>query len=285
MSLMLLSRLPSVIRWPALLSGAPCWQLNVDALQPTKRPRGRGLAGAIWQGLGASPSGASVATVGRAGAGSHPLSSQRVAGVPCCCCLAAIASHPRWWPSSKSGVWEDRSRNHFAPLCRPEQTRPAGDGRGFHPRSASSVSTVIALAGVGQVAAVAAAAMQGKAGVLRQPAQPGGPAGKVGRRSPFSTGSRQHAVDASLQLMVDTLKGAGWKVAIASGGFTRFAGQLQRGGTGLDAIFANELAGGGSMTGKVSGRIVDVASRPKVLQQLAQEYEHCCHELWPSAVA
>jgi phosphoserine phosphatase len=72
--------------------------------------------------------------------------------------------------------------------------------------------------------------------------------------------------------MVDTLKQAGWKVAIASGGFTRFAGELQR-ELGLDAIFANELAvEGQQLTGKVSGPIVDAAVKAEALQQLASEY-------------
>ena len=75
-----------------------------------------------------------------------------------------------------------------------------------------------------------------------------------------------------LQLMVDTLKQAGWTVAIASGGFTRFAGELQQ-ALGLDAIFANELAvEEGVLTGQVSGPIVDAAAKTEALLQLAREH-------------
>ena len=75
-----------------------------------------------------------------------------------------------------------------------------------------------------------------------------------------------------LTQLVLKLQSLGWKVAIASGGFTRFAGELQR-ALGLDAIFANELAvEGGLLTGKVSGPIVDAAAKAEALQQLASEY-------------
>ena len=134
------------------------------------------------------------------------------------------------------------------------------------------IDEIARLAGVGeQVAAVTAAAMQGKlefadslrARVALLEGAPVTLLDEVAANMPWMPG---------LQLMVDTLKQAGWKVAIASGGFTRFAGQLQR-ELGLDAIFANELAvEGQQLTGKVSGRIVDAAVKAEVLQQLAQEY-------------
>ncbi|MFL9694760.1 HAD-IB family phosphatase, partial [Aeromonas veronii] len=61
-------------------------------------------------------------------------------------------------------------------------------------------------------------------------------------------------------------------VAIASCGFTSFAGKLQR-ELGLVAIFANDMAvEGGLLTGKVSGSIVDASVKAEVLHQLAQEY-------------
>jgi len=134
------------------------------------------------------------------------------------------------------------------------------------------IDEIARLAGVGeQVAAVTAAAMQGKlefADSLRNRVAllAGAPVtilDEVAASMPWMPG---------LQLMVDTLKQAGWRVAIASGGFTRFAGQLQR-ELGLDVIFANELAvAEGLLTGKVSGRIVDAGVKAEVLQQLAQEY-------------
>ncbi|HAU4905064.1 TPA: phosphoserine phosphatase SerB, partial [Aeromonas hydrophila] len=134
------------------------------------------------------------------------------------------------------------------------------------------IDEIARLAGVGeQVAAVTAAAMQGqlefadslRARVALLEGAPVTLLDQVADNMPWMPG---------LPLMVDTLKQAGWKVAIASGGFTRFAGQLQR-ELGLDAIFANELAVEGlQLTGKVSGRIVDATVKAEVLQQLAQEY-------------
>ena len=135
------------------------------------------------------------------------------------------------------------------------------------------IDEIARLAGVGdQVAAVTAAAMQGKlefADSLRSRVAllKGAPVAildEVAAAMPWMPG---------LQLMVDTLKQSGWTVAIASGGFTRFAGELQQ-ALGLDAIFANELAvDGGLLTGKVSGRIVDAAVKAEVLQQLARQHE------------
>ena len=135
------------------------------------------------------------------------------------------------------------------------------------------IDEIARLAGVGeQVAAVTAAAMQGKlefADSLRSRVAllEGAPVtilDEVAAAMPWMPG---------LQLMVDTLKQSGWTVAIASGGFTRFAGELQQ-ALGLDAIFANELAvEGGLLTGKVSGRIVDAAVKAEVLQQLARQHE------------
>ncbi|MBZ4270555.1 haloacid dehalogenase-like hydrolase, partial [Mycobacterium tuberculosis] len=59
---------------------------------------------------------------------------------------------------------------------------------------------------------------------------------------------------AQLVLKLETL---GWKVAIASGGFTFFAEYL-RDKLHLDAVFANELEmRDGKLTGNVLGDIVD----------------------------
>lgn len=134
------------------------------------------------------------------------------------------------------------------------------------------IDEIARLAGVGeQVAAVTAAAMQGKlefadslrARVALLEGAPVTILDEVAADMPWMPG---------LPLMVDALKQAGWKVAIASGGFTRFAGELQR-ALGLDAIFANELAvEGGLLIGKVSGPIVDAAAKAEALQQLASEY-------------
>ena len=75
---------------------------------------------------------------------------------------------------------------------------------------------------------------------------------------------------AQLVLKLETL---GWKVAIASGGFTFFAEYL-RDKLHLDAVFANELEiVEGKLTGNVIGDIVDAQYKASTLTRLAQEYE------------
>ncbi len=71
-------------------------------------------------------------------------------------------------------------------------------------------------------------------------------------------------------LKLETL---GWKVAIASGGFTFFAEYL-RDKLRLTAVVANELEiMDGKFTGNVIGDIVDAQYKAKTLTRLAQEYE------------
>ena len=81
---------------------------------------------------------------------------------------------------------------------------------------------------------------------------------------------------ASLRQRVATLKDAetlGWKVAIASGGFTFFAEYL-RDKLHLDAVFANELEiRDGKLTGNVLGDIVDAKYKANTLRKLAEKYE------------
>ena len=73
-----------------------------------------------------------------------------------------------------------------------------------------------------------------------------------------------------LVLKLETL---GWKVAIASGGFTFFAEYL-RDKLRLTAVVANELEiMDGKFTGNVIGDIVDAQYKAKTLTRLAQEYE------------
>ena len=75
---------------------------------------------------------------------------------------------------------------------------------------------------------------------------------------------------AQLVLKLETL---GWKVAIASGGFTFFAEYL-RDKLRLTAVVANELEiMDGKFTGNVIGDIVDAQYKAKTLTRLAQEYE------------
>lgn len=75
--------------------------------------------------------------------------------------------------------------------------------------------------------------------------------------------------------LVDTikeLKNHGWKVAIASGGFTYFAEVLQQ-KLGLDFIAANQFEIiDRKLTGNVQGVIVDAQYKAQTLQQLAQQF-------------
>lgn len=71
---------------------------------------------------------------------------------------------------------------------------------------------------------------------------------------------------------IKTLKDHGWKVAIASGGFTYFAEVLQQ-QLGLDFIAANQFEIiNGKLTGNVQGTIVDAQYKAQTLQQLAQQF-------------
>ncbi len=135
------------------------------------------------------------------------------------------------------------------------------------------IDEIARLAGVGeQVAAVTAAAMHGKlefSESLRNRVA-------LLKDAPISILDQ---VAANIPLMpgltdlVNTAKAAGWKVAIASGGFTHFAGVLQR-NLGLDHIESNVLdIDGDRLTGKVNGRIVDAKVKAETLAELKTRYQ------------
>ena len=89
----------------------------------------------------------------------------------------------------------------------------------------------------------------------------------------FAAGSRRAAADAGPAQLVLKLETLGWKVAIASGGFTFFAEYL-RDKLHLDAVFANELEiRDGKLTGNVLGDIVDAKYKANTLRKLAEKYE------------
>ncbi|HUY80176.1 MAG TPA: phosphoserine phosphatase SerB [Acidobacteriaceae bacterium] len=70
-----------------------------------------------------------------------------------------------------------------------------------------------------------------------------------------------------------TLKTLGYKTAILSGGFTFFARHLQQ-RFGIDYVHANELEfANGTVTGEVTGQIVDGARKAALLKEIA-EREH-----------
>ncbi len=134
------------------------------------------------------------------------------------------------------------------------------------------IDEIARLAGVGeQVSAVTAAAMQGKlefADSLRNRVA-------LLKDAPVTildTVAANMPLMPGLTLLVDGAKAANWKVAIASGGFTRFAGKLQQ-DLGLDHIEANNLETEGErLTGRVLGRIVDGRVKAETLQQLRERF-------------
>ena len=76
-----------------------------------------------------------------------------------------------------------------------------------------------------------------------------------------------------LTQLVLRLEALGWKVAIASGGFTFFADYLRE-KLHLTAVVANELEiMDGKLTGHVLGDIVDAQYKAKTLKRLAEKYE------------
>lgn len=76
-----------------------------------------------------------------------------------------------------------------------------------------------------------------------------------------------------LTSLVLKLESLGWKVAIASGGFTFFAEYL-RDKLHLHAVVANELEiCDGKLTGEVIGQIVDAQFKAETLKRLADKYE------------
>lgn len=76
-----------------------------------------------------------------------------------------------------------------------------------------------------------------------------------------------------LTQLVLKLESLGWKVAIASGGFTFFAEYL-RDKLRLTAAVANELGiMDGVLTGEVVGDIVDAKYKANTLQRLAEQYD------------
>ena len=72
--------------------------------------------------------------------------------------------------------------------------------------------------------------------------------------------------------LVAQFKASGWKVAIASGGFTYFADNLKQ-QLGLDDAVSNVLSVcDGALTGEVTGRIVDAQVKAETVVELAAKY-------------
>ncbi|KJF97220.1 phosphoserine phosphatase [Photobacterium leiognathi] len=76
-----------------------------------------------------------------------------------------------------------------------------------------------------------------------------------------------------LREVVANLHARGWKVAIASGGFTYFSDHLKQ-ELDLVAAFSNQLEIiDGKLTGKVLGDVVDAQAKANILQGLAEQYD------------
>ncbi|MCK7460424.1 phosphoserine phosphatase SerB [Idiomarina aminovorans] len=81
---------------------------------------------------------------------------------------------------------------------------------------------------------------------------------------PFNSGAAE---------LIQTLKAAGWKTALVSGGFTWFADRVQQ-ELNLDAVVANTLeVANGYLTGKVLGEIVDAKVKAQQLKVLAEKWQ------------
>jgi phosphoserine phosphatase len=73
--------------------------------------------------------------------------------------------------------------------------------------------------------------------------------------------------------VITELKAKGWKIAIASGGFTFFADYIKT-LFEFDHAFSNTLeVHGGKLTGKILGDIVDAQAKADILTRLAAQYE------------
>ena len=134
------------------------------------------------------------------------------------------------------------------------------------------IDEIARLAGVGEeVAAVTRAAMEGALPFSES----------LRRRVKALAGADAAIIEqviANMPLMpglitlVEGLKAMGWKVALASGGFTPFTGHLRH-ILALDADFANTLEiKDGRFSGDVVGDIVDAEAKARILLELAEHF-------------
>jgi len=71
--------------------------------------------------------------------------------------------------------------------------------------------------------------------------------------------------------LIQSLKRAGYKVALVSGGFTYFTEKLKK-ELGFDYAFGNELEiKDGKLTGRIKGRIIDAEEKGKIIEELAKK--------------
>ncbi|MCP4323018.1 MAG: phosphoserine phosphatase SerB [Psychromonas sp.] len=134
------------------------------------------------------------------------------------------------------------------------------------------IDEIARIHGVGdQVSAVTALAMQGKLDfneslrtrVSKLEEMPISVLKEVADNMPLMPG---------LQPLIAGLKNAGWKVAIASGGFNYFADRLKQ-DHGFDFTIANTLEIENELlTGKVVGEIINADIKARTLNELAEKY-------------
>lgn len=134
------------------------------------------------------------------------------------------------------------------------------------------IDEIARLYGVGdQVSAVTALAMQGKLDfnqslrtrVSKLKDAPVSILSEVADKMPLMPG---------LLVLIDNLKKVGWKVAIASGGFTFFADRLKQ-DHGFNAAIANTLEiKDNCLTGEVLGEIINADVKKRTLLELATAY-------------
>ncbi|MBV7314935.1 phosphoserine phosphatase SerB [Shewanella sp. NIFS-20-20] len=134
------------------------------------------------------------------------------------------------------------------------------------------IDELASMAGIGaQVAEVTERAMQGELDFEQS----------LRLRVSLLAGARAEIIDAlcqqlpltpGLTLLCQTLQANGWKLVLASGGFTPFVQYLQQ-ALQLDAAFANQLEIiAGKLTGHVTGDIVDAQCKAQVLLRCATQW-------------
>ncbi|SIQ44056.1 phosphoserine phosphatase [Shewanella morhuae] len=134
------------------------------------------------------------------------------------------------------------------------------------------IDELAAMAGVGErVAAITERAMQGELDFeqsLRQRvAQLKGADANI-----ISTLCANLPLMSGLEPMLVELKSHGWRLVVASGGFTPFVGHLKQ-LLSLDAAFANELViTNGKLAGEVTGKVVDAQFKADVVERCSEQW-------------
>ncbi|AIY90906.1 phosphoserine phosphatase SerB [Geoglobus acetivorans] len=71
--------------------------------------------------------------------------------------------------------------------------------------------------------------------------------------------------------LIESLKKAGYKVALVSGGFTYFTDKLKN-ELGLDYAFGNELEiENGKLTGRIKGKIINAEEKARIIEEIARK--------------